>query len=100
MALSEPLGHSDPERHRIPGLQKQVQLCNLLREGDKHRPLGRAYLQQEPIRLALLSQDLAFNPCPLTAHRLGQVGGDEGRAHGRHADTEDDPRQECQGENQ
>src|SRR6266446_1667657 len=24
MALSEPLGHSDPERHRIPGLQKQV----------------------------------------------------------------------------
>src|SRR6266852_1942141 len=37
-------------------------------------PLGRAHLQQEPIRLSLLPQDLALNPLTLPADRLGRYG--------------------------
>jgi hypothetical protein len=63
------------ERQRIPWLEKQVQLRDLLREGDEHWPLGRAYLQQEPIRVALFPQDLGLHPFTLSAHRFGQVRG-------------------------
>ena len=85
------------ERHRIPGLEQQVQLGDLLREGDKHRPPGHAHLQQEPILLALLAQDLALKPLALPADRLGQVPSDESWSHGRSTDTKDDSGQECKG---
>src|SRR6266850_7730663 len=71
-----------------------------LREGDKHRPLCRAHLQQEPVRIALLPQDLGLHPFTLPAHRLGEVRGYDDRSHRRSTYAQDDPGQEWSDENQ